>query len=70
MPPIQIPLPHPAWDMSDAEPEDMVVAYLVMALEGSGSDDDGVAVITTEGTLLPILGVRVEDGQVQIVVQP
>jgi hypothetical protein len=67
---IPIPIPEPGWDMSDCPPEDMVIAYLVMAVEGSGDDEDGVAVITTEGTLLPILGVRVEDGQVQIVVQP
>ncbi len=65
-------IPEPdGWDMSDYQPEEIVVDAIVMAVKGCGDDDEQVVVITEDGRELRILGVRASDGRpvVEIVVR-
>ena len=65
----KIQIPESDWPMHDWEPSDIVVDGIVMALKGCGDDDDPVTVITEDGKPLRILGVRVIEGGVEIVVR-
>lgn len=56
------------WDMSNWPANEIVVAGIVMAVEGCGRNDDQVVVIDADGRELCILGVRPFGGRVEIVV--
>ena len=66
----KIQVPKPDWPMYDWAPEDIVVAGIVMAVQGLSRDDDStqVAVLTDECRELRIVGVRAHGGRVEIVV--
>lgn len=57
------------WDMTTWIDTEITVAGVVMALEGSGADEDLVEVIDAYGKPLSILGVRHHSGRVQIVLK-
>jgi hypothetical protein len=57
------------WDMSDATDADLVVNYLVMAVEGCGNDEDRLEVVDETGRRAELLGVRRSGRKVQVVVR-